>query len=274
MSDAISDFAAQRFAGNLSWAGYLLGFALGGFFDGILLHQVLQWHHLLSAVKRAPFQDIKVQILADGLFHVLMYFIAASGLWLLWKARRAYAAPGADRLLLANAFIGFGVWHVLDSILSHWILGIHRIRMDTDKVLFWDLLWFFVFGIAFIAIGWLLRKRADSSGGSSGKASRSGTATALSLVLAVAVAGPIAALPPANVTTVMVFFRKDTPPAEIFRAIDAVDARILWAAGSGDVWALDVKDKSRTGAFYKHGAYLVSNSALAVGCLAWTSARS
>lgn len=28
--------------------GAALGFALGGFFDGILLHQILQWHHLLS----------------------------------------------------------------------------------------------------------------------------------------------------------------------------------------------------------------------------------
>lgn len=26
---------------RLNWAGYLLGFAFGGFFDGILLHQIL-----------------------------------------------------------------------------------------------------------------------------------------------------------------------------------------------------------------------------------------
>jgi uncharacterized membrane protein len=33
---------------GLPWL-ILLGFALGGFFDGILLHQILQWHHLLSS---------------------------------------------------------------------------------------------------------------------------------------------------------------------------------------------------------------------------------
>ncbi len=27
---------------RLAWAGAIIGFALGGFFDGILLHQVLQ----------------------------------------------------------------------------------------------------------------------------------------------------------------------------------------------------------------------------------------
>lgn len=46
-------------------AGYLLGFALGGFFDGILLHQVLQWHHLLQGVEGAVFRQVRTQILAD-----------------------------------------------------------------------------------------------------------------------------------------------------------------------------------------------------------------
>jgi uncharacterized membrane protein len=29
-----------------TFAGILLGLGLGGFFDGIILHQVLQWHHM------------------------------------------------------------------------------------------------------------------------------------------------------------------------------------------------------------------------------------
>lgn len=268
MSSAFGSDAGRPFSARLSWAGYLLGFSLGGFFDGILLHQVLQWHHLLTAVERPPFQDIRVQILADGLFHVLMYFIALAGLWMLWRARREFAAFAADRLLLANTFVGFGVWHILDGILSHWILGIHRIRMDAENLLFWDLLWFFVFGIAFTIIGWMMRKGRGKRG-----AGGHGTATALILALAVAMAGPIAALPPAEVTSVMVFFKPGTTPTQIFKAIEEADGRILWAASSGDVWALDIQDKRKTSLFYRHGAYLVSNSALAVGCLAWTSAR-
>ena len=34
---------------RLAWAGAVIGFSLGGF-DGILLHQVLRWHHLFSLV--------------------------------------------------------------------------------------------------------------------------------------------------------------------------------------------------------------------------------
>ena len=29
-------------------AGILFGLGLGGFFDGIVLHQMLQWHHMLT----------------------------------------------------------------------------------------------------------------------------------------------------------------------------------------------------------------------------------
>ncbi len=28
--------------------GLLVGLGLGGFFDGIVLHQLLQWHHMLG----------------------------------------------------------------------------------------------------------------------------------------------------------------------------------------------------------------------------------
>ncbi len=61
-----------------TWWGILLGVALGGFFDGILLHQILQWHHLLSLV--AGMGDLRTQVLWDGYFHALMYAVAALGL--------------------------------------------------------------------------------------------------------------------------------------------------------------------------------------------------
>lgn len=143
---------------QLRWAGFLLGFALAGFFDGILLHQVLQWHHLLIELRSPPFQDRSVQILADGLFHSLMYVLAALGLWLLWRARREFAETGSDRLALAWALVGFGVWHILDAVVVHWLLGLHHIRADSPNPLFWDLLWFFLFGVLFVAAGWRLQR--------------------------------------------------------------------------------------------------------------------
>lgn len=45
--------AATRQAGP-HWPGWLLGFALGGFFDGILLHQLLQWNPSRRLPRQPP----------------------------------------------------------------------------------------------------------------------------------------------------------------------------------------------------------------------------
>jgi uncharacterized membrane protein len=71
-SPADSPDAGRRTGLAAAIAAGVLGFALGGFFDGILLHQVLQWHHFLSLVPGEALRDIGVQILADGLFHAAM----------------------------------------------------------------------------------------------------------------------------------------------------------------------------------------------------------
>ena len=35
-------------------SGLLYGLGLGGFVDGIVLHQILQWHHMVSDVDGIP----------------------------------------------------------------------------------------------------------------------------------------------------------------------------------------------------------------------------
>ena len=47
---------------GIRWAGFALGFALGGFADGILFHQVLQWHHLISLVDLPVFATLEGQV--------------------------------------------------------------------------------------------------------------------------------------------------------------------------------------------------------------------
>lgn len=248
---------------TLIWAGYALGFGLGGFFDGILLHQILQWHHLLSGLEEAR-QDIRLLILTDGLFHALMYVIAAAGLWLLWRSRAAFAVSGADRLLSANAMIGFGSWHILDSVLSHWILGIHRIRMDVDNQLFWDLLWFVVFGLVPLALGAYFR------GNGKGGAGRRVPKGPAGLALAVLIAGALAALPAPDDGTVMVVFGPGTTPAQAMQGLQASGGRLLWSDASETVWAVDISGGGDANRFYDHGALLISNSILPAGCLDWT----
>lgn len=245
----------------LKWAGLLLGFSLGGFFDGILLHQVLQWHHLLSNVEGV--RDARVQLLADGLFHVLMYFLALVALVLLWKSRAHPAGPRGGRALLGLALLGFGAWHVLDSVLSHWVLGIHRIKVDSPQPLFWDLLWFVVFGLVPLVLGRALLQRPGG-----GDAQRAAAALGLAALLA----GPLAALPAGDGTEALVMFAPGVRAHEAFDALARADARVFWADRSGGVWAVKLGDKAQTRRLYREGALLVSTSAVALGCFSFSRA--
>lgn len=190
-----------------------------------------------------------------------MYFVAAWALWLLWKARAAYSAPGADRVLWAQALIGFGVWHIVDSFFSHWITGIHRIRVDSPNPQFWDLLWFAVFGVVPLVLGWVLGRR---SGGDRGRM------TATALALAAVIAAPLAALPAGETDQVMVMFRPGMEGAPAFNALAAADARVLWVDRSGGLWAVSMPEPALASELYARGALLVSNSALAIGCFGWS----
>jgi uncharacterized membrane protein len=252
---------SAAFGRPFSWAGYLLGFAMGGFFDGILLHQILQWHHLLSAVDGASFRDLRVQVLADGLFHAAHYVLAAAGLWLLWRTRAVFAAPGADRWLFANFLIGFGAWHVVDGLLSHWILGIHRIRMDAGNPFVWDLA-FFVPGVVLVVAGWLMRPRAGAGGGSGG-VRRAAMPTLLAL--GTAAAGLPAALPSGS-SAVAVVFGPGTPGGLVFKAVAAVDGRVVAGDADNGLWIVDLPRGGSALRFYRHGALVVGGVSLPAGC--------
>jgi len=242
------------------WAGYLLGFAIGGFFDGILLHQILQWHHLLLGIQSGPFRDMRVQILADGLFHLLMYVIALAGIWSLWRAKQS--AYLSDRDIASDALIGFGAWHVIDGIVSHWILGIHRIKMDSENPLLWDLVWFLLFGVVPLVIGFIVRRNIDSGDHAPRRA-------AAALMLVALTGAFIATVPPRETQQVAVLVR----PRDVGQLLDAlpsVGAGILWADRSGSLWVLRVTDAASARRLYQHGALFVTRSPAALGCLAWT----
>jgi hypothetical protein len=51
-------------------AGLFLGIGMGGFVDGIVLHQIVQVHSMLSArVPLDSMENMKTNMTADGVFH-------------------------------------------------------------------------------------------------------------------------------------------------------------------------------------------------------------
>ena len=250
-------------------AAGVLGFALGGFFDGIMLHQVLQWHHFLSLVPGEALRDIRAQILADGMFHVAVYAIAALGLWLLWRARGGLGTADGRRLLGAT-LLGFGAWQVVDVVGFHWVVGIHRIRVDVPDPLLWDLGWLAVVGLPPLLAGLWLRRAAAGGPSPDGGGGGHGRAAAVLLALAVLGAAPLASLPPAGATTAVVLFRSGVGLEGAFAAVAAADGRVVWADASGELLTVELGPEASAWRLYRHGALLVGTSGPAAGCLAWT----
>jgi len=243
------------------WGG-ALGFALGGFFDGILLHQILQWHHLLSLVP--GMDDLRLQVLWDGYFHALMYVIGVAALWGMWRAhRRGVTAPRAS-MLAGACMLGFGTWHLVDGVLSHWVLGIHRIKLDSPQPLVWDITWLVIFGLVPLFASRLLLRQGPSRPGSA--------AAALCLLAALSGAAGAWALrePPGQRFTTVVF-APGLGAAGVSRALEATGARLLWTDRAMGVVVVAVQ-KDQRWQFYRHGALLVGGTVLGAGCVSASGA--
>lgn len=250
---------------SFDWRPYcgwlLVGFALGGFFDGILLHQILQWHHLLSGFNDPLGSDLHFQIMMDGIFHLLMYLVAIVGILLLVSRRPVAARFTVATGILRQALIGFAIWHIADAVLSHWLIGLHRIRMDSDMPLVWDVAWLIVFGILPLVLAYFLPPLGGSSRG------------AAAAVITVTVAAGLAAgagphfIEP-NETIIV--FRKGLEPAEMTEAVLRAGASVRWSDVGGTVWAVDHVPWRGLATLYANGALMVGSTPAVAGCLAWT----
>jgi uncharacterized membrane protein len=149
--------------------GIMLGVGLGGFVDGIVLHQVLQWHHMLTSTDSdhigLPFYPadtvagLKVNTLWDGLFHVMAWLAVLVGLILLYsKVRGTRPRVWSWRALWGWVLAGWGLFDLVEGLVDHQILGIHHVRSGPDQL--WYDIGFLIFGAALVAGGYLLQRSA------------------------------------------------------------------------------------------------------------------
>lgn len=145
-------------------AGLVLGFGLGMFIDGIVLHQLVQWHHLVSEYETADtVAGLETNTTWDGIFHGAAWVVTVVGVLLLWRSRRRDRRPLATRQFVGLLLIGWGAFHVVDQIVFHLILGAHHIRQVEDYQLYdWS---FFGIGLAFALVGSLLARPGSRLGG-------------------------------------------------------------------------------------------------------------
>lgn len=136
-------------------AGIIAGMGLGGFFDGIVIHQILQWHHMLTVEFPAnTVENLQLNTLADGLFHGFTYILTVIGFFLLWRALRRPDVVRSGRVLAGALLVGWGLFNLVEGIVDHHLLQIHHVRPGPNQ-LFWDLA-FLVWGAVMLIGGWAL----------------------------------------------------------------------------------------------------------------------
>ena len=136
-------------------AGILFGLGLGGFFDGIVLHQVLQWHHMLSTwYPITDMRSLKLNTLWDGIFHSTTYVFVVLGLFLLWRAAHRRHLRWSNKLLAGSLLVGFGLFNVVEGLVDHELLGVHHVNetVPPEQWIYWDVA-FLVWGAIMLAVG-------------------------------------------------------------------------------------------------------------------------
>jgi uncharacterized membrane protein len=133
----------------------LLGVGLGGFVDGIVLHQILQWHHMISSTADHPVTTVaglQANTFADGLFHLGTWLVLTAGLVATVSAWRRGRPVPARSSQVGLILAGWGLFNIVEGLVDHLVLGLHHVRDDLGGPLSWDL-GFLAFGAVLVVTG-------------------------------------------------------------------------------------------------------------------------
>ena len=139
--------------------GIVLGLGLGGFADGIALHQIAQWHNMGSAkVPPITMEAMKQNMAWDGWFHVVTLVITIVGVYLLLgHARRGRQLPDR-RSFTGQILLGWGAFNLVEGMIDHHLLEIHHVRDLPAHVPLYDWLFLGIGGLGLLLIGWWLSR--------------------------------------------------------------------------------------------------------------------
>jgi uncharacterized membrane protein len=150
--------------GPIISAGVLMGAGLGGFVDGIVFHQILQWHHMLSAfIPPYNLVNLKVNMFWDGVFHAGDWVLTVIGLGFLWRAGKRKDVPWSGRTFLGSLMAGWGLFNLVEGLIDHEWFGIHHVREYAENHMTWDMA-FLAFGVVMLlgGLGLIREGRKDT----------------------------------------------------------------------------------------------------------------
>ena len=135
---------------SITAPGLLLGIGFGGLVDGVVLHQVLQWHHMLSSdpcCAPTSLRGLELNTVADGFFHLASVAVLFAGMVLLWRRIHEGGVAWTGRQLLGLVLEGWGAFNLVEGLVDHHILGLHHVRGGPHQL---------AYDIAFLVTGGLL----------------------------------------------------------------------------------------------------------------------
>jgi len=143
-------------------AGFVLGAGFAGLADGIVLHQILGWHHLICySVDCQPttVAQLVIENTQDGYFHLGLWITLLAGTAMLLQAARALGTAARGRVLLGAMLAGSGFFNFFEGLINHQILGIHHVLPGNPHQLLYDMLYLANGVVFFLAGAWLVGSR-------------------------------------------------------------------------------------------------------------------
>ena len=142
---------------RLPTAGFVVGVGLGGFLDGILFHQIAQWHNMGSAVLAPTTMGaMSLNMRWDGFFHAGTWLVTLVGIWMLWFDQRR-SAP-RPQTLVGQMLLGWGVFNLVEGVVDHHLLELHHVRDMPVHVPAYDWIFLVIGGLLPAAVGWKLAR--------------------------------------------------------------------------------------------------------------------
>ena len=141
----------------------LFGLGLGGFFDGIVFHQILQWHHMLSTwYPPVTLENLRLNTRWDGVFHSLTWLFVVAGIAFFWRRASSRELYWSTELLAGGMLVGWGTFNLVEGLIDHKLLGIHHVNETVPAMYqpYWDTA-FLVWGALMLMGGRALQRHGQ-----------------------------------------------------------------------------------------------------------------
>jgi uncharacterized membrane protein len=130
----------------------LMGAGLGALFDGIVLHQVLQWHAMMSNwVTPIDLVSAKVNMFWDGVFH--LYAWVATAVAIAFVVKHVPRAPPSRRgkTVTGGTLGGWGFFNLVEGVVDHHVFQLHHVHPGAGQEI-WDAV-FLLSGLLLVTMG-------------------------------------------------------------------------------------------------------------------------